>query len=104
MQCYFVHIIDMRPTPPPPRLVSAVAPPKVFCYVTGWAGDRPGRGRFRPSDLDPALCTHVVWASAGLTQGRLQLPSGDQGRRHPDSDYQQLLRLKEANSKLKVST
>ena len=77
--------------------------PKVFCYVSSWARDRPGRGRFTPADLDPSLCTHVVWAFAKIINGAMELPSPDQNQRDEDSDYQQLLRLREANPKLKVS-
>ncbi|XP_037094087.1 probable chitinase 10 [Pollicipes pollicipes] len=79
-----------------------LAPPKVFCYVTSWARDREGRGRFSPADLDPKLCTHVVWAFGGIQQGRIELPSQDQDRRDDDSDYQQLLRLRDANPNLKL--
>ena len=77
--------------------------PKVFCYVSSWARDRPGRGRFTPADLDPSLCTHVVWAFAKIINGGVELPSPDQDQRDEDSDYQQLLRLREANPKLKVT-
>ncbi|XP_043235653.1 probable chitinase 10 [Amphibalanus amphitrite] len=85
-----------------PIVEENLAPPKVFCYITDWSRFRPGRGQFRPRDLDPDLCTHVVWAFAGLSQDRLQLPSPDQRRSDPDSDYQQLLRLKEVNADLKI--
>ena len=77
--------------------------PKVFCYVSSWARDRPGRGKFTPADLDPTLCTHVVWAFAKIINGGVQLPSRDQDQRDEDSDYQQLLRLREFNPKLKVT-
>ena len=77
--------------------------PKVFCYVSSWARDRPGRGRFTPADLDPSLCTHVVWAFAKIINGGVELPSPDQDQWDEDSDYQQLLRLREANPQLKVT-
>lgn len=79
-----------------------LAPPKVFCYITSWSRDRPGRGRFSPGDLDPLLCTHVVWAFASIENGALRLPSGGQNSKDPGSDYQQLLRLREAKPGLQL--
>nr|CAD7397292.1 unnamed protein product [Timema poppensis] len=38
----------------------------VVCYVAAWAGYRKSRGAFTLEDLDPALCTHLVYAFAGL--------------------------------------
>ena len=34
------------------------------CYNTSWAQYRPGAGRFLPENVDPFLCTHVVFAFA----------------------------------------
>ena len=34
------------------------------CYYTSWAQYRPGAGRFLPENVDPFLCTHVVFAFA----------------------------------------
>ncbi|KAF4519355.1 hypothetical protein B566_EDAN011361 [Ephemera danica] len=38
----------------------------VVCYVSSWAAYRQGRGAFSLENLDPRLCTHLVYAFAGL--------------------------------------
>lgn len=40
----------------------------VVCYVGSWAYYRPGEGKFTVDDVDPQLCTHVVYAFAGLDE------------------------------------
>jgi GH18 family chitinase len=38
----------------------------VVCYVAGWARWRPGPGSFTVDNIDPTLCTHLVYAFANL--------------------------------------
>ena len=35
---------------------------KVVCYYTNWSQYRPKKGKFLPEDIDPHLCTHVIFA------------------------------------------
>nr|AKP18001.1 chitinase 2 [Eriocheir sinensis] len=49
--------------PPPPRQTPAY---KVVCYFTNWAWYRQGAGKYRPEDIDPDLCTHIVYGFAVL--------------------------------------
>ncbi|XP_067945859.1 chitinase-3-like protein 2 [Watersipora subatra] len=35
---------------------------KVVCYYTNWSTYRPGLGKFTPNDIDPTLCTHILYS------------------------------------------
>lgn len=52
-------------------LVDTSSEYKVVCYFTNWAWYRQGVGKYLPSDIDPDLCTHIVYGFAVL--------NGDQG-------------------------
>lgn len=38
----------------------------VVCYISTWAIYRPEQGAYAIDNFDPSLCTHVVYAFAGL--------------------------------------
>ena len=44
-----------------------VASTKLVCYMTNWSQYRPGNGKFLPEDIDPFLCTHVIYALASIS-------------------------------------
>ena len=50
---------------------------KVVCYVTSWAFYRKGEGKFVPEHLDTRLCTHIIYAYAGLNPDTLLIHSFD---------------------------
>lgn len=37
-----------------------------MCFYSGWSTNRPGSARFSPSDIDPQLCTHLVYTYVNL--------------------------------------
>jgi chitinase len=36
------------------------------CYYTNWAQYRPSPMKYVPTDIDPSLCTHVIFAFAKI--------------------------------------
>ena len=38
----------------------------VVCYVYGMAAYRPDKGQFLVEQIDPMLCTHIIYGFAGL--------------------------------------
>jgi chitinase len=44
----------------------------MVCYYGAWAVYRPGRGKFRVEDIDPKLCTHLVYGFAKLEDNAIQ--------------------------------
>uniref|UniRef100_A0A3Q0SY44 chitinase n=1 Tax=Amphilophus citrinellus TaxID=61819 RepID=A0A3Q0SY44_AMPCI len=39
---------------------------KLVCHMTNWAQYRPSAGKFTPDNIDPFLCTHVIYALATI--------------------------------------
>ena len=37
-----------------------------MCYYTNWSQYRKKEGQFLPTNIDPFLCTHIVFAFAKL--------------------------------------
>ncbi|XP_076458549.1 chitinase-3-like protein 1 [Babylonia areolata] len=45
---------------------------KRVCYYTNWSQYRSGAGKFFPENVDPSLCTHIIYAFAKLSGNHLQ--------------------------------
>ncbi|XP_027976052.1 chitotriosidase-1 isoform X2 [Eumetopias jubatus] len=70
---------------------------KLVCYFTNWAQYRQGVTCFLPKDVDPNLCTHLVYAFAGMNNHQLSsIEWGDEAL------YQEFNGLKKMNPKLKT--
>lgn len=49
----------------------------VFCYFTNWAFYRKGDGKFVPENIDPSLCTHVIYSFSSLEADSLLMKEFD---------------------------
>lgn len=49
----------------------------VTCYVASWAAYRPGKGAFTVDNIDPTLCTHIIYTFAGLNNATYAMHSMD---------------------------
>lgn len=79
----------------------------VVCYIGTWAVYRPSRGSFSIDDVDPTLCTHLVYAFAGLDIMQNHIKSLDPWQDLPDDfgkdGFNRLTQLKRRNPHLKVT-
>ena len=42
------------------------------CYYTNWSQYRHGTGKFFPENVDPQLCTHIIYSFAKLNGNKLK--------------------------------
>lgn len=40
----------------------------MVCYYGSWAVYRPGNGKFDVENIDPFLCTHIIFGFTGLAE------------------------------------
>ena len=70
---------------------------RIVCYYTNWSRKRPGSGKFEITDIDPHICTHVIYAFAGIKDNKIE-PTEENDEEY----YKQMVALKEKNPNLKV--
>lgn len=69
---------------------------RIVCYFTRWSMKRLGAGKFEPENIDPTLCTHVVYAFAEIKDNQIVEDSNDVQL------FDKLIKLKEKNQNLKI--
>ncbi|XP_068242084.1 acidic mammalian chitinase-like [Palaemon carinicauda] len=78
----------------------------LVCYFSSWATYRPGNGKFTVEDNDPSLCTHLVYAFAGLGSNnkiRVLDPYNDLCEDYGKCGFDRFTNLTRRNPKLKTT-
>ncbi|XP_068121620.1 acidic mammalian chitinase-like [Hyperolius riggenbachi] len=69
----------------------------LVCYFTNWAQYYPGAAKYMPDNVDPCMCTHLIYAFATMTNNQIQpFASND------PTLYASFNGLKKYNSELKT--
>ncbi|XP_059479869.1 probable chitinase 10 [Neocloeon triangulifer] len=105
-------------TPPPKVEVTTVAAPTVVadpapapctgkclmvCYFTNWAWYRQGVGKYFPEDIDPALCTHIVYGFAVLDYENLIIKMHDSWADVDNRFYERVTEFKKHGKKVLIA-
>lgn len=75
--------------------------PKVVCYYTNWSVYRPGQAKFSPQNINPYLCTHLIYAFGGFTKDSSLKPF-DKYQDIEQGGYAKFTGLKTYNKQLKT--
>ncbi|KAH9416601.1 Cht9p [Dermatophagoides pteronyssinus] len=78
---------------------------KLICYYGSWAVYRPGRGKFPVEEIDPFLCSHIIYGFAGLSYDnkiRPLDPYNDLKENWGKGAFLRFTGLKKINRKLKT--
>lgn len=81
---------------------SFVPKPRIICYVQASASYRKEPLTFRPEDVDPFACTHIIYAFASLDPHNFNMISNDDEFDIVQGGYLAVTGLKRLNPDLKV--
>lgn len=76
---------------------------KMVCYFTNWAWYRPGVGKYKPDDIDPNLCTHIVYGFAVLNRDTLVLRTHDSWADIDNNFYTRVAEFKQKGIKVSLA-
>ncbi|XP_012255000.2 uncharacterized threonine-rich GPI-anchored glycoprotein PJ4664.02 isoform X1 [Athalia rosae] len=74
---------------------------RVVCYYTNWSVYRPGTAKFSPQNINPYLCTHLIYAFGGFTKDNALKPF-DKYQDIEKGGYAKFTGLKTYNKNLKT--
>lgn len=76
---------------------------RTVCYYTNWAQYRSGKGLFYPEDINPNLCTHLIYAFAKPVGLNIQpFEWNDDSTQWSEGMYDRVMKLKSKNPNLKI--
>ncbi|KAH8251500.1 hypothetical protein KR038_006505, partial [Drosophila bunnanda] len=76
---------------------------KVVCYFTNWAWYRQGGGKFVPEDIDPELCTHIIYGFAVLSRDKLTIQPHDSWADLDNKFYERVVAHRKRGVKVTVA-
>ncbi|BFZ03576.1 hypothetical protein BsWGS_06615 [Bradybaena similaris] len=84
-------------------LVACTSGFRSVCYYTNWAQYRHGKGTFYPENINPALCTHLIYAFA-KPQGLdiVAFEWNDESTQWSTGMYERTMALKSKNPSLQI--
>ncbi|XP_004401389.1 PREDICTED: oviduct-specific glycoprotein [Odobenus rosmarus divergens] len=71
---------------------------KLVCYFTSWAQGRPSPASILPRDLDPFLCTHLIFAFASMNNNQIVAKDPQDEK----ITYPEFNKLKQRNGELRT--
>ena len=74
---------------------------KIVCYYTNWSVYRPGNAKFSPQNINPYLCTHLIYAFGGFNT-KNELKPFDKYQDIERGGYSKFMGLKTYNKNLKT--
>ncbi|CAL1532906.1 unnamed protein product, partial [Lymnaea stagnalis] len=74
----------------------------IFCYYSSFAQTRHSVGNFLPENINPFLCTHIIYAFVDITPDGRDLQPFNRNDHGPNGLYSRTLALKLKNPALKV--
>ncbi|CAG5135458.1 unnamed protein product, partial [Candidula unifasciata] len=73
------------------------------CYYTNWAQYRPNEGKYVPENIDPSLCTHIIYAFSKPVELHVEAYEwNDDDTEYSKGMYSRVIKMKEKNPDLKV--
>lgn len=75
---------------------------RVVCYYTNWSVYRSGTAKFKPENINPNLCTHLIYAFSRLTKDNTSLKPFDEYQDIVQGGYTNFTELKTYNKELKT--